>query len=133
MQGLERLKLLIEQCRPEVGKLFVLQALEGTAQEKLDELTYGEIETDVFLKLLERHAARSPGTCDWSAEGTTWAPGGRRRFYDLGSGTGKCVLLAVRGSSATSACFAAVHLLCHVRCEWGAGCGHLFGLLRNVR
>lgn len=78
----DRLELLLEQCRPEVAKLIVMEHLEAEGQLDAEELTYGEITNDAFRKLLCRYAPTEP------------AEGGRRIFYDLGSGTGKTVLLA---------------------------------------
>jgi hypothetical protein len=67
-----------------------MEQLEVEGREDAEELTYGEITNDAFLQLLRHHAAAEP------------IVGNRRVFYDLGSGTGKTVLLA-----AASGCFTA--------------------------
>ena len=41
--AMERLEVLLEQVRPDVAKLIVLEELEGTAEEDADVLVYGEI------------------------------------------------------------------------------------------
>ena len=86
-----RLDLLLEQCRPEVAQLIVMEQLEAEGQEDAEELTYGEITNDAFLQLLRRHVAGEP------------VEGGRRVFYDLGSGTGKTALLAAASGHFTEA------------------------------
>lgn len=86
-----RLELLLEQCRPEVAKLIVMEQLEADGREDTEELTYGEITNEAFLQLLRRHAAGEP------------IVGSRRVFYDLGSGTGKTVLLAAASGYFTAA------------------------------
>ena len=87
----DRLALLLEQCRPEVAKLIVMEHLEAEGQEDAEELTYGEVTNEAFLQLLRRHAAGEP------------IVGNRRVFYDLGSGTGKTVLLAAASGYFTKA------------------------------
>ena len=56
----DRLALLLEQCRPEVAKLIVMEHLEAEGQEDAEELTYGEVTNSAFLQLLRRHAAAEP-------------------------------------------------------------------------
>ena len=83
--AMERLEVLLEQVRPDVAKLIVLEELEGTAEEDADVLVYGEIAALDFAALLEKHGdvhAADAGATDG------------RVFFDLGSGTGKGVLVA---------------------------------------
>lgn len=89
----QRLELLLEQCRPEVAKLIVMEQLEADGKEDVEELTYGEITNEAFIQLLRHHAAT----------GSPPAGSGRRTFYDLGSGTGKTALLAAASGYFTAA------------------------------
>jgi len=80
----ERLRLLLDPVRCSVAKLLVLAELEGTEEFKDREnedgqwaYEYGEVEPDEFDQLLARHSGVAHGT-----------------FFDIGSGTGKCVLQA---------------------------------------
>jgi hypothetical protein len=73
--AMERLEVLLEQVRPDVAKLIVLEELEGTAEEDADVLVYGEIAARDFAALLEKHGdvhAADAGATDG------------RVFFDLG-------------------------------------------------
>ena len=83
--AMERLEVLLEQVRPDVAKLIVLEELEGTAEEDADVLVYGEIAARDFAALLEKHGDVHAADAD-ATDG--------RVFFDLGSGTGKGVLVA---------------------------------------
>ena len=55
--------MLLEQVRPDVAKLIVLEELEGTAEEGADVLVYGEIAARDFAALLEKHLLASWYPC----------------------------------------------------------------------
>ncbi len=84
--SLERLEVLLEQVRPDVAKLIVLEELQGTDEEDSDVLVYGEIAPRDFAELLEKHGAGLPSADKSATDGCV--------FFDLGSGTGKGVLVA---------------------------------------
>lgn len=84
--AMDRLEVLLEQVRPDVAKLIVLESLAGTSEEEDDVLVYGEIALKDFVELLDKHG-------DVSAEAKENGSDGRV-FFDLGSGTGKGVLVA---------------------------------------
>ena len=87
--AVERLDVLLEQVRPDVAKLIVLEELEGTSEEDTDALVYGEIDMHDFMtELLDKYGGTSAGG-GGGGDGT-----GRRIFVDLGSGTGKAVMAA---------------------------------------
>ena len=85
-RAMDRLEVLLEQVRPDVAKLIVLESLAGTSEEEDDVLVYGEIALKDFVELLDKHG-------DVSAEAKENGSDGRV-FFDLGSGTGKGVLVA---------------------------------------
>lgn len=89
----QRLDLLFEPVRCSVAKLLVLEELEGTeAFAKRDSedgqwaYEYGEIQPEEFDLLLARHHEAAHGV-----------------FFDLGSGTGKCVMQAALSGRFTKA------------------------------
>ena len=83
----QRLELILQQCRPEVLKLFVMEdlAAAGASEQEADELTYGEILPGEFERLLRTHVKLPADDRGIPQRGT---------FCDLGCGVGKCALLA---------------------------------------
>ena len=67
--AVERLEVLLEQVRPDVAKLIVLEELEGTSEEDSDALVYGEIDMHDFMtELLDKYggtgkAVMAAGLC----------------------------------------------------------------------
>ena len=58
--AVERLEVLLEQVRPDVAKLIVLEELEGTSEEDSDALVYGEIDMHDFMtELLDKYGGTS--------------------------------------------------------------------------
>jgi len=104
----KRLEALLEPVRAEVAKSLVMLALEGTPQEQEDSRVYGEITPTSFRELLRSHSAGLPS-------------GKRSSFFDLGSGTGKCVLeaaLSPNFASATGIEFSpCTHAIAQVLCD----------------
>ena len=82
----ERTRMIFEQIRPEVSRLFAWEESLSLAQKRKqsgDNFVYGEIVLEEFYDFLCRYAKNlAPGTPS------------SRSFYDLGSGTGKSVLVA---------------------------------------
>jgi len=82
--ALSRLEATLEQIRPDVVKLIVMESLEGTGDEDLDTMVYGETNARAFLEFVNKYAKGAAGL-DANAPGV---------FYDLGSGAGKSVVTA---------------------------------------
>ena len=86
--AVERLEVLLEQVRPDVAKLIVLEELEGTSEEDSDALVYGEIDMHDFMtELLDKYGGTS---AEGAAAGTHRAmlrgPGERHRQGGHGGG-----------------------------------------------
>ena len=80
-----RLKVILEQIRPDVVKLIVMESLEHTAKADLDTMVYGETTVDGFLEFIRMRVGEVRGLEE---------PARLLRFYDLGSGCGKSVVTA---------------------------------------
>ena len=99
--ALERLEVVLEQIRPDVVKLIVMESLEGTREADLDTMVYGETKARDFLSFLDDTAGlvRPRGERS-STEGEAAATTSSKSltFYDLGSGAGKSVVTAALSS-----------------------------------
>lgn len=97
--ALERLEVVLEQIRPDVVKLIVMESLEGTREADLDTMVYGETKAKDFLSFLDDTAGlvRPRGGCSSSTEDKDAAKSSLT-FYDLGSGAGKSVVTAALSS-----------------------------------
>ena len=55
-RAIERLETLLEQARPDVIKLIVMESLQGTPESDLDVMVYGECAPRAFLEFINAHA-----------------------------------------------------------------------------
>merc|ERR1712216_353006 len=55
-RAFERLETLLEQARPDVIKLIVMESLQGTPESDLDVMVYGECAPRAFLEFINAHA-----------------------------------------------------------------------------
>lgn len=100
-RAIERLETLLEQARPDVIKLIVMESLQGTPESDLDVMVYGECAPRAFLEFINVHARTL--ALERAEEGDETRRGDARgtastraalTYYDLGSGAGKSVLTA---------------------------------------
>lgn len=90
--AVERLDAMLEQARPDVLKLIVMESLADTPARDLDTMVYGETKVRPFLNFINAHAARMARE---NVERGLESPGDKKyTFYDLGSGAGKTILTA---------------------------------------
>ena len=95
-RAIERLETLLEQARPDVIKLIVMESLQGTPESDLDVMVYGECAPRAFLEFINAHARtlaleraeEGDETRRGDASGTA-STRAALTYYDLGSGAGK--------------------------------------------
>jgi len=92
-RAIERLETLLEQARPDVIKLIVMESLQGTPESDLDVMVYGECAPRAFLEFINAHARTL--ALERAEEGDETRRGDARgtastraalTYYDLGSG-----------------------------------------------